>query len=89
MLDMCSCTYSRDQAGMFVWARIPEGFEDGYAVSDKILYNTDVFITPGGIFGNAGDQFIRVSLCTPIERLEEAIGRISKHPLIATRTTAI
>lgn len=89
MLDMCSCTYSRDQAGMFVWARIPEGFEDGYAVSDKILYNTDVFITPGGIFGNAGDQFIRVSLCTPVERLEEAIGRISKHPLIATRTTAI
>ena len=89
MLDMCSCTYSRDQAGMFVWARIPEGFEDGYAVSDKILYNTDVFITPGGIFGNAGDQFIRVSLCTPVERLEEAIGRISKHPIIATRTTAI
>ncbi|HSB94424.1 MAG TPA: aminotransferase class I/II-fold pyridoxal phosphate-dependent enzyme [Flavitalea sp.] len=89
MLDMISCTYSTDQAGMFVWAKIPEGFDDGYAVSDRILYNTDVFITPGGIFGSAGDHFIRVSLCTPVERLEEAISRIRKHPLMPTRTTAI
>ena len=74
---------------MFVWARIPEGFDDGYAVSDTILYETDVFITPGGIFGKAGDLFIRVSLCTPVERLEEAIGRIKKHPSILTRTTAL
>jgi LL-diaminopimelate aminotransferase len=76
LLDLLSCTYSKDQAGMFVWARIPEGFEDGYAVSDRVLYETDVFITPGGIFGKAGDLFIRVSLCTPVERFEEAIGRI-------------
>jgi LL-diaminopimelate aminotransferase len=89
ILDIFSCIYSEDQAGMFVWARIPEGFEDGYAVSDRILYNTDVFITPGGIFGKAGDMFIRVSLCTPVERLEEAIGRIRKFPLLPTATTAI
>jgi aspartate/methionine/tyrosine aminotransferase len=49
-----------------------------YALSDDVLYNSNVFITPGGIFGSAGDRYIRVSLCGSIERFEEAIKRIKK-----------
>lgn len=86
LLDLLDCEYANDQAGMFVWARIPEGFKDGYALSDRVLYETDVFITPGGIFGTEGDQYIRVSLCSSMERLAESIERIKKHPALLTST---
>jgi LL-diaminopimelate aminotransferase len=78
LLDILNCKYSKEQVGMFMWAKIPSGYKDGYALSDDVLYNSNVFITPGGIFGSAGDQYIRVSLCGSIERFEEAIKRIKK-----------
>ena len=65
---------------MFVWAKIPATYKDGYALSDEVLYNSNVFITPGGIFGKAGDGFIRVSLCGSVERFDEAIKRIKDAP---------
>jgi len=76
LLDLLHCSYSKEQVGLFVWAKIPEKFKSGYELSDDTLYNANVFITPGGIFGNAGDGYIRVSLCSPVEKLEEAIERI-------------
>lgn len=76
LLDLLKCVYSKDQAGMFVWAKIPAKYKTGYELSDEVLYNSNVFITPGGIFGNAGDGYIRVSLCAPVERFEQAIKRI-------------
>ena len=76
LLDVLECVYSKNQAGMFIWAKIPAGYKDGYALSDEVLYNSNVFITPGGIFGSAGDGFIRVSLCGSIEKFEEAIRRV-------------
>ncbi len=76
LLDLLNCIYSKDQVGMFVWAKIPSTYKDGYALSDEVLYNSNVFITPGGIFGNAGNNYVRVSLCGSIERFEEAINRI-------------
>ncbi len=76
LLDLLECTYSKDQAGMFVWAAIPPGYKDGYALSDRILYDSNVFITPGGIFGSAGDKYIRASLCCTEKNIEEAIKRI-------------
>mgnify|MGYP003398673828 CR=1 FL=1 len=80
LLDLLECTYSKDQAGMFVWAAIPSGYKDGYALSDKVLYDANVFITPGGIFGNAGDKYVRVSLCCKEENIEAAITRIKGLP---------
>jgi aspartate/methionine/tyrosine aminotransferase len=50
--------------------------KDGYELSDQVLYGAAVFITPGGIFGEAGKKYIRVSLCGSIEKFEEAIHRI-------------
>jgi LL-diaminopimelate aminotransferase len=76
LLNMLHCDFSKAQVGMFVWAKIPSKYATGYALSDEILYNANVFITPGGIFGNAGDGYIRVSLCGSIERFDEAIKRI-------------
>jgi aspartate/methionine/tyrosine aminotransferase len=76
LLDLLQCMYSKDQVGLFVWAKIPATFQNGYALSDDVLYNSNVFITPGGIFGTAGDNYIRVSLCGSIERFDEAIERI-------------
>jgi LL-diaminopimelate aminotransferase len=76
LLDLLGCEYSKSQVGMFVWAKIPSKYKTGYELSDEVLYNSNVFITPGGIFGTAGDGYIRVSLCGSIERFEEAITRI-------------
>lgn len=76
LLDVLNCTYNRQQAGLFVWAHVPGGYKDGFALSDEVLYKNNVFITPGGIFGNAGTNYVRVSLCSPGEKLEEARRRL-------------
>lgn len=76
IMDMLGCIYSREQVGLFVWAKIPNTFDSGYQLSDSILERGKVFITPGGIFGSAGNQYIRISLCAKEEVLEEAISRI-------------
>ena len=78
LLNLLKCTYSKNQVGLFVWAKIPEQFKDGYALSDKVLYEANVFITPGGIFGSAGNNYIRVSLCGSVEKFSEAIKRIEQ-----------
>ena len=65
-----------DQAGLFVWAEIPSRYATGFEMSDAILQASNVFITPGGIFGEQGNGYIRVSLCSSVEKLQEAIDRI-------------
>jgi LL-diaminopimelate aminotransferase len=89
LLDLLGCLYSKEQAGMFVWAKVPEKYYynnsdvseiiplgGGGALSDFVLYNANVFITPGGIFGSAGEKYVRVSLCSTEEKIEEAKQRI-------------
>lgn len=76
LLDQLECTYKTDQVGMFVWAQIPDYYANGYTLSDKVLEKTHVFITPGGIFGNHGTQYIRISLCSTEEVFTEALDRI-------------
>jgi aspartate/methionine/tyrosine aminotransferase len=77
LLDLLGASYSKNQVGMFVWARIPAGYKDGYDIADDVLYKANVFITPGGIFGSAGTQYIRISLCGSVERFDEAISRVA------------
>lgn len=76
LLDLLNCVYSKEQVGMFVWAKIPTAYKTGFDLSDEVLYKSNVFITPGGIFGNAGNEYVRVSLCAPVEKFEESIKRI-------------
>ena len=76
LLNLLNCSFDTKQAGLFMWAAIPGNYKDGYELSDKILHKSNVFITPGGIFGSAGNQYIRVSLCSSVEKIMEAIERI-------------
>ncbi len=77
ILEKLQCTFNQEQTGMFVWAKVPAQYKDGYALSDEILYNNNVFITPGGIFGSNGNGYVRLSLCARQEVLNEALQRIS------------
>lgn len=72
IMDLLGCQYDKNQVGLFVWARIPVSYKDAYALSDEVLNNTHIFITPGGIFGSAGEQYIRISLCAKQDVLNEA-----------------
>lgn len=76
LLDLLACTYDKGQTGMFVWAKTPDNFSSGYALSDQILIENAVFITPGGIFGSQGNEYIRISLCAKEEIFKEVIQRI-------------
>lgn len=76
IMDALGCRYRTDQVGLFVWAKCPEG-TTGYEISDAALYDHDVFLTPGGIFGDEGDGYVRISLCATEERLQEALNRLS------------
>jgi aspartate/methionine/tyrosine aminotransferase len=80
LLKLLNCKFSKEQAGLFVWAKIPAKYKDGYALSDDVLYKSNVFITPGSIFGSAGEKYVRVSLCATVEKFEEAIERIKASP---------
>lgn len=77
ILDELACVYTKDSVGLFVWAKLPEHVES-VAFCDDLLYIKDVFITPGSIFGSAGEQYIRLSLCVPEEQLNEVLKRVSK-----------
>lgn len=78
LLDLLDCQYTNKQVGMFVWAKIPDKYKDSFELSDEILSQTHVFITPGGIFGSNGDQFIRVSLCSDSAIFAEAVRRVGQ-----------
>ncbi|MCY7328608.1 MAG: aminotransferase class I/II-fold pyridoxal phosphate-dependent enzyme, partial [Saprospiraceae bacterium] len=75
ILDTLDCQFDRQQQGMFVWAKIPDQYADGYALSDELLYEKHVFLTPGGIFGANGDRYVRISLCSTAENLQRGLDR--------------
>ena len=76
ILDVLECTYAEKQSGLFVWAKVPTHIADVEKWIDEILYGTKVFITPGFIFGETGKRFIRISLCSPVEILDQALDRL-------------
>jgi aspartate/methionine/tyrosine aminotransferase len=79
LMDIVGCRYDSAQTGMFVWAKVPDKYASGYALSDKILAENAVFITPGGIFGTQGNDYVRISLCAKEDVFKEAIERINTH----------
>ena len=78
MLNLLKCSYDKKQAGLFQWAKVPSGIVNGSEYSDRILHEANVFITPGFIFGSNGDKFIRISLCSTKDLLDESLQRIKK-----------
>jgi len=76
LLDTLGCTYSPDQEGLFIWARLPDSVASAEDLVNELLYQKHVFIAPGFIFGPKGERYIRISLCVPKERIQEATQRI-------------
>ena len=75
LADRLGCTYDKEAAGMFIWAKLPEDAVDAEAFIDEILIEKSIFITPGTIFGSQGAGYIRFSLCVTEDKIKEAIGR--------------
>ena len=73
--DALECSYDKNTSGMFVWAKTPEGVK-AESMVDHLLYNKDIFIAPGSIFGSSGEGYIRFSLCVSEEKIKEALERL-------------
>jgi aspartate/methionine/tyrosine aminotransferase len=78
LASLLNCTYDPQAVGMFVWAKLPEGAPGSEEFIDKLLYEKDLFVAPGTIFGSMGEGYIRFSLCVRSEKIEEAISRFKK-----------
>ena len=76
--DHLSLTYDKDSAGMFIWCKIPSD-KTADQIVDQLLYEFDIFIAPGHIFGSQGDRFVRFSLCVPEHKIEEALKRVQSR----------
>ena len=76
IMEELKCSYSRDQAGLFVWGKVRDEVEEVSCLVDDILYKAGVFVTPGFIFGKNGNRYIRISLCADTGQLNSALNRI-------------
>lgn len=75
LADKLKCEYDRNAVGLFVWAKLPDGTKSAELFIDDVLYNKNIFITPGTIFGSNGEGYVRFSLCVTKEKIQEAIDR--------------
>ena len=78
IMDTLGCTYDKESVGMFLWGRIPDEMDDAETLTERVLHEADVFITPGFIFGENGRRYIRISLCAKENKMQEALERIKQ-----------
>ena len=78
IMTTLGCTFDSQQQGMFLWGKIPESYADVEDLTERVLHEARVFITPGFIFGSNGKRYIRISLCAKNEQMEEALKRIKQ-----------
>ena len=76
IMQTLGCSFDKNQVGMFLWGRIPDSYNDVEELTEKVLHEARVFITPGFIFGSNGKRYIRISLCAKEDKLAEALERI-------------
>lgn len=76
IMDTLGCTYDKRQVGMFLWGKIPEKYADCEELTEKVLHEARVFITPGFIFGSKGQRYIRISLCANESVFAAALQRV-------------
>lgn len=77
IMEALGCTFDPAQVGMFLWGRIPESMDNAEQLTERVLHEAHVFLTPGFIFGSNGDRYVRISLCASEEKLQEALQRIN------------
>lgn len=78
IMQELGCRYDKNQVGMFLWGRIPDTYGNVEELTERVLHEARVFITPGFIFGSNGERYIRISLCAKDDKIEEALGRIKE-----------
>ena len=78
IMDALGCHYNTQQVGMFLWGRIPKKYNNAEELTERILHEAHVFITPGFIFGSNGEKYIRISLCAKEEKIQQALERIKE-----------
>ena len=78
IMTALGCTFDPNQVGMFLWGRIPDHYTNAEQLTERVLHEARVFITPGFIFGSNGERYIRISLCAKEENIKEALERIKK-----------
>ena len=78
IMQALGCAYDPKQVGMFLWGRIPGSYANAEQLTERVLHEARVFITPGFIFGSNGERYIRISLCAKEEKLEAALRRIER-----------
>jgi aspartate/methionine/tyrosine aminotransferase len=78
ILECLGCSWNENQVGMFIWAKIPDQVDNVEKWVDRILHEHKVFITPGFIFGNKGDRYVRISLCSTESIYKEALNRLKE-----------
>ena len=76
IMRVLGCTFDPSQVGMFLWGKIPEQYQDAEELTERVLHEARVFITPGFIFGSNGQRYIRISLCAKEEKIHQALERI-------------
>ena len=72
------CEVEPNQAGLFVWAKVSDKVKDVTAFVDQLIHEAGVFITPGFVFGSNGSRYLRMSLCNPIEVMDQAHQQLKK-----------
>ena len=77
IMDVLGCTYDPNQVGMFLWGKIPDSIKNVEDLTEQVLHQARVFITPGFIFGSNGERYIRISLCAKEDKIIEALRRIT------------
>jgi LL-diaminopimelate aminotransferase len=78
ILKEVGCIIAAEGAGMFVWAKIPQSYKNADDLSNMLLLEARVFITPGHIFGSNGEKYLRISLCSDEIQLDKAWSRIKE-----------
>jgi aspartate/methionine/tyrosine aminotransferase len=78
IMETLGCTYDKEQVGMFLWGKIPEQYSNCEELTERVLHEARVFITPGFIFGSNGERYIRISLCAKEDKIQQALERIRK-----------
>lgn len=81
IMNHLGCEFDPEQRGLFLWGRIPDRYATCEDLTEPILQKARVFMTPGFIFGKNGERFVRISLCAPFEKMQEALLRIKSAGL--------
>lgn len=76
IMQALGCTYDDSQVGMFLWGKIADKYDNAEQLTERVLHEARVFITPGFIFGSNGERYVRISLCAQDDKMQEALRRI-------------